>query len=125
MGFKTKSDRPAPSEGETPKLSSFVGELVLVSPKELTTHTHATYGESKVVVVDYVVLTGEQAGEQVEDSWVFERYLYNDLKDFTGDDFLGRLTTEKNKWGKQSVVFEDPSPADVKLATKFADTGEL
>lgn len=134
--FATKSSGET---GSTTNIGDFKGELLLIWPREVPTIKTKDYGDKEAVRADWVVLTGESAGEIEEDALIFGGFMIGDLKklakknykvnDEEGDadrselrPFLGRIGQGKEKIkGNYPWLFEDASDDDKVLARKWLE----
>lgn len=114
----------ASTEYET--LKDYDGELVLVKVTGVRTVT--IRGKNiDAVVHDFVVLTGEKAGYQVEGSDVLNSPINRELKPYLERDqfFLGRVESFTTSHGTQSLGFKKPTDEDKKVAREFLEENGL
>ena len=130
MASFSKPKSGAPQERADGKgLKEFRGELVLITPKELRTDIprgkYATEEKPTMdgIVVDYVVLTGPDAGDQ-DTSINFQARFVRQLRNEIGSPVLARIGRDLDAEGAPWQL-EDYSDEDAELASKFLDTGEL
>lgn len=71
--FKSGSDGGA-------GITEYVGQLLLVTPREYIETFPTTFGDTDTVRVDFVVLDGPDGPEEVEDTLVFQRMLIGAFK---------------------------------------------
>jgi len=103
--------------------------LLLVTPREKITKKTKYKDAQDVVVADYVVLDGPEAGSTYEGVNVFNAPLVGTLEKRIGREkpqLLARLGTRENTKGEKPVwVFMAVSEDDVKAARKYlADQAE-
>lgn len=105
------------------KITDFVEDLLLVKPTEYIEEMDTSIGDTDAVRADVVPLTGEHAGELLEDLLVFQMALKRALlkvMDGPNPFLLGRLGRGQAKKGKSApYIFEQPYKEDVALARKY------
>ena len=111
----------APAGISDVKITEFLGELLLVKPTEVIEEMDTEIGTAKDVVrADFVVLTGDAEGKQVEDALVFQVALKRALLkvlDGANPYLLGRLGLGNKKKGKNApFIFEKPDDDDMDVA---------
>lgn len=98
------------------KPSEHVGELLLIAVSSIEEGIVTSAGVTTATRGDVVVLDGDQAGEQFDDTLIFGKVLVGQLRSRVGQKVLGRLGQGKAKSGQTAPwVLEDPSDADRKL----------
>lgn len=106
-----------PSAGS--KITDYEGCLLLITPNEVEKEVLTKYGPADATSVDYVVLDGEDAGEEYKAQRVFQKGLQGQMRDRvgTGKKVLGRLGRGQAREGQDPPwLLTDPTEDDAKLA---------
>lgn len=95
------------------------GELIVLTVKGTGKDTFDN-GEAEYLVADITVVEGPSAGESFEDSWVFGRVLFGQLKRKIGRTFVGRIVKGQGQKGKNPPWQLDPvSPEETQRAVAY------
>lgn len=101
------------------KPAEHVGELLLIDVKGIETGMVTVNGISNPARGDVVVLDGEHAGTEYDDTLIFGKMLSSQLSSRVNQKVLGRLAQGKAKPGQSAPwVLEDPTDADRALGMK-------
>lgn len=94
-------------------------ELIVLTVKGTGKDTFDN-GEAEFIIADITVVEGPSAGESFEESWVFGRVLFGQLKRKIGRTFVGRIVKGQAQKGKSAPWQLDPvSPEDTQRAVAF------
>lgn len=96
------------------------GALLLIEPHSFETAIKTTFGDKDAVRADVVVLDGDKAGEQFNDTLIFPLVLLGQLRQQIGQKVLGRLGTGNAKPGqKPPWKLNEATAADVEIGTAW------
>lgn len=111
---------------EFESIKQYVGELVLVKATGMESRK-TDFGQQDVVTHDFVVLTGDNAGYQVENSTVLNAPVNRELKPYVNQDrfFLARVETFQTKQKTTSFGFTKATDADKQIARDFLEENGL
>jgi len=113
----------APGTGDKLDLKSLLGSLLYVTVTEYVTGIETAFGVTDAIRANVAVLDGEHKGDTFTDTLVFPSVLVGQLKAAVGatdPNVVGRLGQGLAKPGKSAPwVLNEPSPADLEVATKY------
>lgn len=94
--------------------------LVLVKVHEVIASMTTVHGESSAVRADVIVLDGDNAGDEYNDTLIFPKVLQSQVKSKVGGMVLGRLGQGEAKKGQSAPWKLAPNTeADAKVARDY------
>jgi hypothetical protein len=118
----------APGTGDKLDLKSLLGSLLYVTVTEYVTGIETSFGVTDAIRANVAVLDGEHKGDTLNDTLIFPSVLVGQLKSAVGatdPNVVGRLGQGLAKPGKSAPwVLNEPSPADLDVATKYEGYAE-
>lgn len=115
------STPPAPSGGF--QLKDHLGGLVMVDVTGTKVGLATSNGPADVITANVTVLDGPGAGESYEDTIVFGKVIYSQLKGCVGQKVLGRVAQGNAKPGQSAPwILNEASADDVAKAEAWIAT---
>ena len=97
-----------------------VGELLLINVIDAKRIEGTEYGDADAIACDIAVLDGDHKGEEYNDSLLFSRVMFNQLKGSIGSQVLARLGQGEKKPGKTPAwILNAPTDDDTEVAGRF------
>ena len=117
------SEFSAPSEpgvGDKITLKDHLGHLLLITVLEIVEDITTDYGDTDAIRADVAILDGPDKAKVYEDTLLFPKVLFGQLKGHVGKKVVGRLGQGEAKKGQSPPwTLAPPTDTDIVTARKY------